>query len=500
MTNKRAAITAILLFFAVVVWAQDTLATQIDYELTAETAVGTGDYTAFQVAANRYHVLGTRANTGYLRGAVSLEHPFTADLRLSATVDALAGVHADHKAYLQQAYVNLSYQQFFIEAGSREIKQVLRHERLSSGSFILGSNAKPVPQVRVGTDGFWTVPYTAGWLQISFDCGYGKLMDDGYREDRFRAAPGVNKVYADDVLYHQKYLYLRTNPDKRVFFTAGMEHVVQFGGTGYSYVDGVLTGKKKPSNVKAALNVFLPFGDSQFYEHESLEDWIYGNHIGMMTVQLGWNIDNKRLLQAYVDNPFEDGSGIRKGNGWDGLWGLQYTTRAEGVQPFRGIVAEYFQSSNQSGPLHWDSRDYPEPIRSQITDYVTGDDDYYNHSFYDSYAYYGMSPGTGLIASPRYNKDGYTAYHDNRVKAWHLGVEGELTDRLSYLVKGSYREGWGTYHAPLPTRHHSFDAMLQGCYSLGPWQFSAAYAFDKGNIYGDNSTFNLKIGYHGKIL
>ena len=79
-------------------------------------------------------------------------------------------------------------------------------------------------------------------------------------------------------------------------------------------------------------------------------------------------------------------------------------------------------------------------------------------------------------------------------------VNGELTDRLSYLVKASYREGWGTYMAPLPVKHHSFDAMLQGTYAVGPWQFSAAYALDKGNIYGDCSSFNLKIDFHGKIL
>jgi hypothetical protein len=40
--------------------AQDTLATHLTYDLTAETAVGTGDYTAFQLTANRHHVLGTR--------------------------------------------------------------------------------------------------------------------------------------------------------------------------------------------------------------------------------------------------------------------------------------------------------------------------------------------------------------------------------------------------------------------------------------------------------
>jgi hypothetical protein len=111
-----------------------------------------------------------------------------------------------------------------------------------------------------------------------------------------------------------------------------------------------------------------------------------------------------------------------------------------------------------------------------------------------------MTPGNPLIPSPIYNKDGYSAFSDNRVKAWHIGINGEITKQISYLVKGSYREGWGTYYLPLACKHHSFDAMIQGNYQKGPWEFSASYGFDKGNIYGDNSTFDLKIGYHGKIL
>ena len=161
---------------------------------------------------------------------------------------------------------------------------------------------------------------------------------------------------------------------------------------------------------------------------------------------------------------------------------------------------EYFQSTNQSGPLHFDGGDYPEPIRSEITDLVTGNDEYYNHTCYDSYTHYGMTPGIALITSPIYNKNGLTTFSDNRVKAWHMGISGEVTNHLSYLAKGSYREGWGTYDFPLAQKHYSFDAMFQGIYTTGPWQFSAAYAFDKGNIYGDCSTFNLKIKYHGKLL
>ena len=474
--------------------------TTVSYDLTAETAVGSGDYTAYQLTTNRHHVLATRPNTAYLRGAVNVAHQWAEDWKLLGAVDAVASVHADHKAYLQQCYVNLSWQDFFIEAGTRELKPVLRNPVLSSGAFTKGNNAKPIPQVHVGTNGFWTVPYTKGWLQINADFGYGKLLDSDYREKQFLREGSGNWHYATGALYHQKHLYFRSNPEKPFFVTVGIEHVAQFGGTGYSTETGVMVAKKKPANLKAFWKVILPVGDSQYYENDAMEDWVYGNHIGSMTVQLGWNINKGHQVQAWLDNPFEDGSGIRKSNGWDGLWGLEYKNRTEGRQYVRGAVVEYVQTTNQSGPLHWDSGDFPEPIRSQITDLVTGNDNYYNHMFYGAYDHYGMALGNALLAAPIYNKDGYADFRDNRVKAWHLGINGEITDQLSYIVKGSYREGWGTYANPLARKHHSFDAMLQGIYTLGDWQFSAAYAFDNGNIYGDCNTFNIKIGYHGKIL
>jgi len=480
--------------------AQDTLTTRVTYDLTTEAAVGSGDYTAYQLVTNRHHVLGTRSNTAYLRGALTVEHPFSEALTLSACVDGIASVHADHKTYLQQCYANLSWREFFLEAGLRERGQVLRDNLLSCGSFVKGTNAKPVPQVHFGTSKFWNVPLTKEWVQIHFDFGYGKFLDDDYRENRHYQNPVLNIAYVKDIYYHQKHLYIRSNPSKPVFVTVGIEHAVQFGGTSYSYQNNVLTAKSKDANLKAFFNAILPIGDSNFLDHDVGQDWIYGNHVGMMTYQIGWNINPQHQLQAYLDNPFEDGSGIRKGNGWDGLWGLQYTNMTSGRQYVRGAVVEYFQSTNQSGPLHWDGGEYPEPIRYQITDFVVGNDNYYNHGFYNNYGYYGMTPGNALITSPIYNKNGNSTYCDNRVKAWHLGVNGELTDRLSYMVKGSYREGWGTYSNPIFPKHHSFDAMLQGNYRLGAWNFSAAYAFDKGNIYGDCSTFNFKIGYHGKIL
>jgi len=480
--------------------AQDSLRTSVSYDLSSEIAVGTGDFTAYHLTSNRHHVLSTRPNTGYVRGAIEAKHPLSRYFTLTGGMDVIASVHADHKAYLQQLYASLEYDKFFFEVGSREHDAILRNTQLSSGAFAKGTNAKPIPQVRIGTRDFWTVPFTKGWLQIHFEGGYGKFLDSKYREDVYNNHIDANYMYATGVWYHQKHLYFRTNPEKRFFVTAGIEHVAQFGGNSFEMLKGELIAKHKSVGIKDFFDIILPRGDKNYYENNAMEDWVYGNHLGSMTIQIGYNINRNHLLQVYVDDPFEDGSGMRKGNGWDGLWGIEYTNKSEGRQWLRGAVIEYFQSTNQSGPLHFDRGDYPEPIRSQITDLVTGNDNYYNHMFYGGYAYYGMTPGNPLITSPIYNKDGYNAFRDNRVKAWHVAVNGEVSDRISYLVKGTYREGMGTYIQPIYPKRHSFDAMFQGIYTKGPWQVSAAYAFDKGNSYGDCSTFNFKINYHGKIL
>ena len=480
--------------------AQDSLTTHLTYDLSAEVFAGTGDYTAYQLATNRHHAVGTRSNTAYLRGAVNIDHALSKNLVLSGSVDAIASVHADHKVYLQQCYANLSYKSFFLEAGSREHSQVVRDNLLSIGSFIKGTNAKPIPQIQIGTNGFWNLPFTKGWVQANFAGGYGKPLDNDYKEEAFNNAPQANYRYSTGQYYHQKHLYFRTNPQKPFFVLVGIEHVAFFGGTRYSLSNGVLVAIEKPAKIKDFLNVILPLGDKNYFENGTPEDWTYGCHSGVMTYQFGVNIDKHHQIQAYLDNIFEDGSGVRKGNGGDGLWGIQYSNTSPDRQYIRSAVVEYFQSTDQGGPLHWDPNDYPEPIRSQIPDFVVGHDDYYVNGFNGSYSHYGMSPGIALITSPIYNSNGSLDYLDNRVKAWHVGINGEITDHLSYLVKGSYREGWGTYRRPLAVKHHSFDAMLQGVYKINNWEFAGALAFDKGNIYGDCTTFNLKIGYHGKIF
>ena len=52
----------------------DSLPTHLSYELSAETAFGTGDWHAYQTVSNRYHTLGLRPNTAVGRAALTLTH------------------------------------------------------------------------------------------------------------------------------------------------------------------------------------------------------------------------------------------------------------------------------------------------------------------------------------------------------------------------------------------------------------------------------------------
>ncbi|MBQ9191717.1 MAG: hypothetical protein IJ142_09025, partial [Bacteroidaceae bacterium] len=130
MIHRLLILLSVILSYAAIAKAQDTCRTEITCDLSTEATVGSGDFTAYQLVTNRHHVLSTRSNTAYLRGAVNIRHAFTDDLSLSGCVDAIGSIHADHKFYLQQCYANLSFKKFFLEFGAREHAAVVRNDLL----------------------------------------------------------------------------------------------------------------------------------------------------------------------------------------------------------------------------------------------------------------------------------------------------------------------------------------------------------------------------------
>jgi len=506
----------------------------LDYVFTSEAAVGSGDYTAYYLTANRHGILSTDANTAYLRAAMKYGYK-RGRWSFDACLDAQLQANAYNKYFIQQAYADLTWSWMTVGIGSREFSPVLRDIRLSSGSTIWSGNSRPIPAVYLYTPTFVTIPGMKGWLQFYMEASYGKLLDDDYKRDRYAIyrvgkSGQAESFLTTDVWYHQKKLHLRTNPDKPIVFYVGFDHAAYFGGESYN---SDFRGENQSFNprLKDFFKVILisggndnsPTGDQVFF---------YGSHLGDECFRLDYQWGGQDMKQKrfglFFENIFEDGSSIAKFNGWDGLWGMEFHNKRQDAW-LQGIVVEYLQTTNMSGPIHWDRDDYAQEYGKEFGEgRAQGADDYYNNFFYAGHCYYGLGLGSPMVKSPAYNADGYLRFTDNRIRAWHIGIEGSLlkarfsrfsrASRLSrdsrgsrafsfsrkpslgYRILTSYRRSWGTSYVPTSSIRDAFCTMIELNASYRPWTAKVAYGMDHGDLLGNNHSFNFSISYHGKIL
>ena len=152
------------------------------------------------------------------------------------------------------------------------------------------------------------------------------------------------------------------------------------------------------------------------------------------------------------------------------------------------IVIEYYQTTNQSGPLHG--------LDDSIVEKTGGADDYYNNDWYPGWVHWGMGMGNPLVASPIYNNNGNLAFQYNRIKAIHLGWSGDISNEWTYRAKLSFNRTWGTPFKPIPEILENFSTFAEFKYIPNKWKgwsFTASAAFDIGDIYGDNLGLQLKV-------
>lgn len=505
MRNILASTMMLLPLFSQILTAQNTTEkNSLNLTLESEASVGDGDFSPYYLVSNRHGLLDRNSNTGYLR--IQLEgDKRNGDWKTEGMVDLQASVHARSAVYLHQCYVATSWRWAQLMIGAREQQPYLRDFRLSSGNLVWSGNARPIPEIRLGIDDFITVPHTHDMLQVKLDASYGRCLDDDYLEDEYalycQDKTGYGRSWiTKGVWLHQKRMALRTNPQKPWVLTISGEHVVQFGGQIRSALVPELADASFSPKLSDFLRALLPIsgGDNSA---EGDQNFNYGNHVGEMSILLErqWGARQQHRVGFYLENPFEDGSGIRKGNGMDGLWGIEYHNRERNAL-INGIVLEYLQTTDQSGPIHWAPTDFAgQEVSTSMPKAATGQDDYYNNYFYTGYSHYGMCIGTPMLKSPAFNADHYLRFTDNRVRAWHLGIEGAYS-ALSYRLLASYRQSWGTYFYPNPEVYDSTNALMELSWRHRKWQFTAGYAFDQGELYGSNHALSLRINYQISLL
>lgn len=475
----------------------------LDVTLTGGT--GSGTFAPYYIASNVHGTL-TQASNALLGMRLGEQQRLGSGWSYSWGVEAIGGYtstavyqrydetagtwhdNPQHpsRLWLQQLYGRVDYRSLFLTAGMKNSASALLNNSLSSGDLVEGPNARPIPQVRIGFNDFQPVPFTRGWVEIQGEISYGKTADNGWLKDH------TNR-YNDHVclgpLYTYKRCYFRTKSSMPLTLTLGMQTAGFFGGTTTIYnkgeVDYILHNK---AGIKEFFKMLIPTGGD--------EDYYLGSHLGSWDILFTYRLPREAgTLKAYLQKPWETGSGIGFLNGFDGLWGLEYKAPSDGIVD--GVVAEYIDFTNQSGPIHFDPTDIPDCKLPYHTD---GGDDYYNNAYYNAYAYYGMSLGTPFLRSPLYNLDGYMAYVDNVVRGFHAGITGTITPRLSYRLLAGYRKGWGAIRIPRSESVDDTSFMAEAIYRPAVagdrLTVTARFAMDRGTMYGNTCGALVSINYH----
>jgi hypothetical protein len=414
--------------------------------------------------------------------------------RYSADKGWIENMQHPSRVWLQQLWAGLKYRGVFLTAGMSENNRSLFDNNLGSGDITLSNNARPIPQIRIGFIDFQDVPLTNGWLQIQGEIAYGKFFDKSWLENHYNY---YNSKLTTGLWFHYKRAYFRTNPDMPFCFTIGMQHASQFGGSYRSYKEGNLQSENSNKvKLKDFVDVFIQknggsgssIGDKQYYN---------GNHLGSWDMQLSYMFEDGAEFKFTLQSPWEDGSGIGKLNGWDGVYGLEYNSAYDGA--VEAVRIEYFDFRNQSGPIHWAPADSP---NTQIPNEATGADDYYNNYYYNGWMNYGMALGSPLMLSPIYNTDGTLHFLHNRIRGFQVGMSGHLSYSLPYRVLLNSRKSWGTPFIPLLETKSSVSMMLELGYDFSkiPLSLTAQIAFDSGKLYGNNFGASLSVVYYGEFM
>lgn len=505
MICRKTILSVLAAMFCATGVAQDV----VEYSATAIGAAATGDFAPYMIGSWN-HGKSAMKNSALLDVDIHKDIDLAKRFSWAAGAEVLTGhsASATYQRYdatngwttnaqspssiwLQQLYGSLKWRGAFITVGMKDRGSRFVDNDLSSGDLLESNNARSVPQVRAGFVDFQDIPFTKGWVQIDGEISYGKMADNDYLRNHYNY---YNYHINEGALYTYKRIAFRTNPSKPLWIIASMRAAGFFGGTSRWYTKDVMHREtKNPTNLRAYWEMFFPSlgnGDG-YYE---------GSQLGTFDFKAHYTISSGHEVAAYFQWLWEDGSSMARRNKTDGLWGLEYHRTDGAKHALQGVVAEYIDFRDQSGPLHWAPGDNP---GTSMTNEATGGDDYYNNTTYNSYANFGMSLGSPFVLSPLYNLNGLIQYRFTRSSGFHLAAQGWLSETVSWRSAISYAKAWGSGRHPQNIARENTSMLLEAGWDaaklLPGLSAKCQVAFDAGKLRGDNFGALLSVTYKGNF-
>lgn len=455
-----------------------------DYKIEASALAGKGKFAPLWFSANRFGVYGNDKKQALLRAGVNYRQELKHNWRVGAGLELVGGKNLVSDFWVHQAYVDIAWRKLNLSIGSKERFgfPLEKNSSLSSGWLVEGNNARPVPQMRLETVGFWSVPGMNDWLAMKGHIAFGEFVDGRWQKDFVSSG----NRYVNRTLYQSKSLMFRLG-NQRVFpldFEFGILMAGQFGGRQYiKNEDGTVSMTiDMPKGLKSYWKAFFPQSGDSENPIKGEQANIEGNVLGSWNFALNSQLGDWKLRMTY-EHYFEDHSQMfwQYGRWKDGQLGLEI-----GLPKNRwvsNVVWEVMSTKDMSGPFEFYDSATGECLFS-------GGDSYFNHYIYQAWQNYGMGMGYPLIPGPIYNADGSITFKSNRVSSHHIGIDGNPSDEWSWRVLASFVRHWGTYGVPLDKQRKQFSGMAEVKYLPNwakGWSVSATAGLDRGNYLGNQT-------------
>lgn len=470
-------------------------------QVHAETSVTVSDgkFAPLWLSSNRHGRVSPFGDSSYERvGAFrSMDVDSARNWRLGYGVDLMLNQNAQSKLFLHQAYAQIGYRKAVLTLGSKERQVEFRNNDLTSGGLSLGINAQPIPMAMLDIEDI----RLANWWTMKLRGGYGMTTDGDWQEDWVKDTP--YKHHTSNILYHEKAFFWKFGREDRfpLTFDFGLQFMTQFGGKSYQayskegYIG--LPTQQSSEDLKAFLNALVLVGSSD--TADGLEKNSAGNTVGSYNMRLTYHgrdyaysdFVDKWSASLYFERLFEDASNLTPQYGiYDHLLGVE--VKLPRNPWISNVVVEHLSTKDQAGAVFFDGS-------MDMKDRFAGRDDYYNHSFYVGWQYYGMSLGTPLLMSPIYNADHALRFKSNRTQAWHFALAGMPLPELKWRAMYTMTKDWGTYDVPFDDIVRQHHALVEATYSPR-WMkdVSATLGLAKswGGIIGTTSGCQLSLRYN----
>jgi hypothetical protein len=429
------------------------------YEAEVGATAATEERQPFWLTANEAGRFDPSSANGYTALRGTLTDSLAENWSLTVGAEMLARQSENATVFLPEAYGQIDYRFVRFRIGRKqEVLGDAYHSRLSTGSMNTSRNAVPIPMITLGTAGYIDVPFTNGFLQTRARWGEGTFLTD-------RAA--------EDVFFHQKYLYLRAQTNQ-LRVSGGLIHNAQWAGSSPGY------GDLPSAPIDYWRTIYAARGGEDAPEGEQVN--ILGNHLGAWDFGAEYTRAGITISLGH-QHPFEDGSSWEKWfNFPDGIYSLEVSQQASTAW-LRSVRYEFLHTKDQSGSVH-----------------PPGRDDYYWHWIYPSgWTNGGQVIGNSLFLLRSQNSDlrSNSPVASNRFVAHHIGVEGQPLPSTEYRVLASWRRHYGRYRDPLPAPRSGWSGLLEvqtAPFSDLPLEFLGAIALDTGDIYGTGTNVGFRFG------